>query len=93
MLPWLTACCLFFNTLAKRIRTSQGNILMAYLDRTQEGLEAFMTVAEAARYLGVGRKIVYQLVEFERIRSLRRGRVLWVDNSSLDEFQRSGQMV
>jgi hypothetical protein len=43
--------------------------------------------------LGVGRKIVYQLVEFERIRSLRRGRVLWVDKGSLDEFQRSGQMV
>jgi excisionase family DNA binding protein len=71
----------------------KDKVLMAYLDRTQEGLEAFMTVAEAARYLGVGRKIVYQLVEFERIRSLRRGRVLWVDKGSLDEFQRSGQMV
>jgi excisionase family DNA binding protein len=68
-------------------------MLMAYLDRTQEGLESFMTVAEAARYLGVGRKIVYQLVEFERIRSLRRGRVLWVDKGSLDEFRRTGQLA
>jgi excisionase family DNA binding protein len=66
---------------------------MAYLDRTQEGLETFMTVAEAARYLGVGRKIVYQLVEYERIRAVRRGRVLWVDKRSLDEFRHSGQMV
>jgi excisionase family DNA binding protein len=68
-------------------------MLMAYLDRTQEGLESFMTVAEAARYLGVGRKVVYQLVDFERIRAIRRGRVLWVDKSSLDEFQRSGQLA
>jgi excisionase family DNA binding protein len=68
-------------------------MLMAYLDRTQEGLESFMTVAEAARYLGVGRKVVYQLVEFERIRAVRRGRVLWVDKGSLDEFRRSGQLA
>jgi excisionase family DNA binding protein len=66
---------------------------MAYLDRTQEGWESFMTVAEAARYLGVGRKVVYQLIEFERIRAVRSGRVLWVDKGSLDEFQRSGQMA
>ena len=66
---------------------------MAYLDRTQEGLETFMTVAEAARYLGVGRKVVYQLVEFERIRAIRRGRVLWVDKRSLDEFRHSGQLA
>jgi excisionase family DNA binding protein len=68
-------------------------MLMAYLDRTQEGLESFMTVAEAARYLGVGRKVVYQLVEFERIRAVRRGRVLWVDKASLDEFRHSGQLA
>jgi excisionase family DNA binding protein len=68
-------------------------MLMAYLDRTQEGLESFMTIAEAARYLGVSRKVVYQLVEFERIRAVRRGRVLWVDKRSLDEFQRSGQLA
>ncbi len=66
---------------------------MAYLDRTQEGLEYFMTVPEAARYLGVGRKIVYQLVEYERIRAVRRGRVLWVDKRSLDEFRNSGQLA
>jgi len=56
-------------------------------------MESFMTVAEAARYLGVGRRIVYQLVEFERIRAVRMGRVLWVDKGSVDEFRRTGQLV
>ena len=36
-----------------------------------------LTVSEAAKYLGVGRKIVYQLLEFGEIRAVkRRGAVL-----------------
>ena len=30
-----------------------------------------MTVSEAARYMGVGKKIIYQLIEFDEIRAVR----------------------
>ncbi|MCK7483691.1 MAG: helix-turn-helix domain-containing protein [Candidatus Moduliflexus flocculans] len=52
-----------------------------------------MSVADAARYLGVGRKVVYQLIEYDRVRTVRRRQVLMVDRQSLEEFQRTGQMT
>ncbi len=51
----------------------------------------FVSVADAARYLGVGRKVVYQLIEYDRVRAVRRRQVLMVDKESLEEFQRTGQ--
>ena len=54
---------------------------------------AYVTVGEAARCLGVGRRIVYQLIDFGRIRARRRRRIVWVDLRSLDEFQRSGRLT
>lgn len=53
----------------------------------------FLSVPEAARYLGVGRKVLYQLIEYNRIRAVRRRQVLLVDKESLEEFQRRGQMA
>lgn len=53
----------------------------------------FITVGEAARYLGVGRRIVYQLIDFGRIKSHRRQKTIWVDPQSLEEFRRSGRMT
>jgi excisionase family DNA binding protein len=50
-------------------------------------------VAQAARYLGVGRKVVYQLIEYDRIRSVRRSQVLWVAQESLDAFRSSGELT
>jgi excisionase family DNA binding protein len=52
-----------------------------------------MSVADAARYLGVGRKVVYQLIEYERVRAVRRRQVLMVDRESLEEFRQTGQMT
>jgi excisionase family DNA binding protein len=52
-----------------------------------------LSVAEAARYLGVGRRVLYQLIEYNRIRAVRRRQVLLVDKESLEEFQRRGQMA
>ncbi len=51
-----------------------------------------MTVGEAARYLGVGRKIVYQLIEYDQIRVVREQRTLLVEKKSLDEFMNCGKM-
>ena len=53
----------------------------------------FLSVADAARYLGVGRKVVYQLIEYDRVRAVRRRQVLMVDKESLEEFQRTGQIT
>ena len=53
----------------------------------------FVSVADAARYPGVGRKVVYQLIEYDRVRAVRRRQVLMVDRESLEEFQRTGQMT
>jgi len=53
----------------------------------------YITVGEAARYLGVGRRIVYQLIDFGRIRAQRRSKMILVDPQSLEEFQRSGRLT
>ena len=53
----------------------------------------YITVGEAARYLGVGRRIVYQLIDFGRVRAHRRRKMIMVDPQSLEEFRRSGRMT
>jgi len=66
---------------------------MASLDEPTEIGRNFVSVADAARYLGVGRKVLYQLIEYNRVRAVRRRQVLMVDKESLEEFQRTGQMT
>ena len=52
-----------------------------------------MTVSEAAKYLGVGRKIIYQMIEFDQIRAVRENRAVLIEKRSLDEFRASGQLT
>lgn len=52
-----------------------------------------LTVGEAARYLGVGRKVVYQLIEYDQIRVVREHRTLLVEKKSLDEFLAGGKLI
>ena len=67
---------------------------MAHLDKPADAFsEGYLTVPQAARYLGVGRKVVYQLIEYDRIRSVRRSQVIWVAKESLDAFQRGGELT
>jgi excisionase family DNA binding protein len=55
-------------------------------------MPAEVTVADAAKYLGVGRKIVYQLLEFGEIRAVReRGKII-IDPCSLRDFRTSGKL-
>ena len=50
-----------------------------------------MTVSEAARFIGVGKQVIYQLIEFDEIRAVReRGKVM-IDRSSLEAFHNSGK--
>ena len=52
-----------------------------------------MTVGEAAKYLGVGRKVIYQMIEFDQIRAVRENRAVLIEKRSLDDFRASGQLT
>lgn len=59
----------------------------------ENDLPDLVTVPEAARYLGVGKKIIYQLLEHGELRAIReRGKIL-IDPCSIKEFHNSGKMV
>lgn len=52
-----------------------------------------MEIGEAARFLGVGRQVVYDLIERREIRSVRyRGKTL-VEKKSLESFRKSGRLT
>ena len=52
-----------------------------------------LTVSEAARYLGVGRKVVYQLIEGGELKAVKLGRSVQVEKDSLDQFRASGKLT
>ena len=60
--------------------------------KANQTIEApMMSISEAARFIGVGKKVIYQLIEFDEIRAVRnRGRVL-IDRSSIEAFHNSGK--
>ena len=54
---------------------------------------ALLTVPEAARYLGVGRKKVYELIEWGELKAVKLGRSVQVEKDSLDRFRESGKLT
>ena len=54
---------------------------------------SLFTVPEAARSLGVGRKKIYQLIEWGELRAVKLGRSVRVEKESLDAFLRSGKLT
>jgi excisionase family DNA binding protein len=54
---------------------------------------ALLTVAEAAKYLGVGRKKVYELIEWGELKAVKLARSVQVEKDSLDEFKASGKLT
>jgi excisionase family DNA binding protein len=52
-----------------------------------------MTVSEAAKYLGVGKKMIYQLIEFNEIRAVREHGAVLVEKMSLENFRKSGKTI
>ena len=52
-----------------------------------------VTVPQAAKYLGVGRKIVYQLLEYGELRAVRERGKIYIDPCSLKEFRSQGKMI
>jgi excisionase family DNA binding protein len=71
---------------------------MTDMDTPDRPDEAFiymplMTVSEAARYMGVGKKIIYQLLEFDEIRVVRVHGATLVEKQSLDAFRAAGKLT
>ena len=50
-----------------------------------------LTISEAARFIGVGKKVIYQLIEFDEIRAVREYGKIFIDRSSLEAFHNSGK--
>ena len=52
-----------------------------------------LRIREAATYLGVGRKIVYQLLERGELRAVKgKGSVVLIEKQSLDDLRVSGRL-
>lgn len=51
-----------------------------------------MTVGEAAKYMGVGRKIIYQLIEYGQLKVVRNRGAVRIEKRSLDEIRKQGIM-
>jgi len=54
---------------------------------------ALLSVPEAAKYLGVGRKKIYELIEWGELKAVKLGRAVQLEKSSLDEFKASGKLT
>ena len=52
-----------------------------------------MTVGETARYMGVGRKIVYQLIEYGQIRAVKNKGRVEIEKASVDAFRAAGRLT
>jgi excisionase family DNA binding protein len=51
------------------------------------------TVGEGAKNLGVGRKVLYQLIERGEIRAVRAKGTTYVEKASLDVFRAKGMLA
>lgn len=53
----------------------------------------WVTVPEAAKFLGISRKMVYQLIEFDQITAVREKGAVLIEQKSLENFQSSGKRI
>jgi excisionase family DNA binding protein len=63
------------------------------IDRQKYVALPLMTVGETARYMGVGRKIVYQLIEYGEIRAVKNKGSVVIEKDSIDAFRASGKLT
>ena len=54
---------------------------------------ALLTVPEAAKYLGVRRRKVYELIEWGELKAVKLGRSVQIQKDSLDRFRESGRLT
>ena len=63
------------------------------IDREKYIALPLMTVGETARYMGVGRKVVYQLIENGEIRAVKNKGRVEIEKASVDEFRATGRLT
>jgi excisionase family DNA binding protein len=63
------------------------------IDKEKYIVLPLMTVGETARYMGVGRKIVYQLIEYGQIRVVKNKGRVEIEKASVDAFRSSGRLT
>ncbi len=51
-----------------------------------------LSISDAAKYLGVGRKVLYQLIERGEVRVVKVDGSVQVEKNSLDEYIASGRL-
>ena len=51
------------------------------------------SIPEAAKYLGIGRKVVYQLIDLGEIKAVKIGRSIGIEKQSLDGYLSSGRRL
>lgn len=68
---------------------------MSFEKQEEEYVSApLLTVSEAAKYLGVGRKVVYRLLEEDQLRAVKaKGSAVLIEKQSLDDFRASGKLT
>ncbi len=52
-----------------------------------------LNVPEAAKYLGVGRRKVYELIEWGEVKAVKLGRSVQIEKGSLDQFRAGGKLT
>jgi excisionase family DNA binding protein len=55
--------------------------------------QPLLTVAEAAKYLGVGRRTIYQLIEWGEIRTVKVEGSTRIEQASLERWRYSGSLT
>ena len=63
------------------------------IDREKYIALPLMTVGETARYMGVGRKIIYQLIENGEIRAVKNKGRVEIEKASVDRFRSAGRLT
>ena len=56
-------------------------------------LPELVTIPEAAKFLGVGRKVVYQMLDSGILRAIRIKSKIFIDPCCLNEFHNRGKMA
>lgn len=65
----------------------------ATIENEEYSASPLLTVSEAAKFLGVGKKKVYRLIEEDRRRASRVARSVLVEKDSLEAFKRRGELT
>ncbi len=52
-----------------------------------------ISVAEAADFLGVGRRKLFELIEWGEIRAVKLGRSVQIERDSVEQFKASGKLT